>query len=79
MGEIELKFGSPGNTKDGLMSQTHCTGPEAGQGQGTGLGMVGFYIMLCIVHTTWGQGKGQGTIVSYCARIVPCPSPVHCV
>ena len=30
------------------------TGPGQGQGQGMGLEMMGFYIMLCTVHTTQG-------------------------
>ena len=44
-----------------------------GQGPGPrpGLGMMGFCITLCTVHTT--QGQGQETIVFYCARSSPCP------
>ena len=39
--------------------------------------MMGFYITLCTVHTT----QGQGTIAFYCARPgpCPCPGPVQCV
>ena len=52
-----------------------------GHGQGMGLGMMSFYIILCIIHIT--QGQGQGTIVSYCATPVHCPcfipSHVQCV
>ena len=56
------------------MGQTHCTGPGEGQGQGTGLGTMGFYIMLCTVHTT----QGKGIIVSFCAHPGPysCPGPL---
>ena len=51
-------------------------------GTGTGTGeMMGFYIMLCSVHTTQGQGQEQGTIVFYCTHPRPCPGPglVQCV
>ena len=66
-----------------LMAHSYCMGP----GQGQGPGNDGFYIMLCIVHTTQGQGQGQRTIVFYCADPGPCPcpcsgpspGPVHCV
>ena len=60
------------------MGQTHCTGPGAGQGQGTGLGTMGFYIMLCTVHTTQGKGWGLGIIVSFCTHPgpYPCPGPL---
>ena len=34
---------------------------------------MGFYITLCIVHTTQGQGQVHGIIVFYCAHPVPCP------
>ena len=34
-----------------------------------------FYIMLCAVQTTQGQGQEQGTIVFYCAHHGPCPCP----
>ena len=37
---------------------------------------MGFYITLCTVHTT--QGQGQGTIVFYCARPDPGPGPCPC-
>ena len=37
-----------------LMAHAHCMGP--------GPRMMGFYIMLCTVHTT--QGQGHGTIVT---------------
>ena len=42
---------------------------------------MGFYIMLCTVHTTQGQGQGQGAIVFYCTHPSPCPctGPVQCV
>ena len=30
--------------------------------------IMGFYIMLCTVHTTQGQGQVHGTIVFYCAH-----------
>ena len=53
------------------MIHTHCTGP--GQGPGT----MGFYIMLCTVHTT--QGLGQGTIVLYRACPGPGPVPEQCI
>ena len=38
---------------------------------------MGFYIMLCTVHTT----QGQGTIVFYCICPGPCngPGAVQCV
>ena len=54
------------------LKYTHYTG------QGPRLGMMGFYIMTCAVHTTWGQG--QGTIVFYCAPPghCPCPCPGAC-
>ena len=47
-----------------LMAHSHYTG----QGQGSGLGprMMDFYITLCTVHTTQGQGQRQGTIVITC-------------
>ena len=38
------------------MAHSHCTGPRQGQGPG----MMDFYITLCTVHTT----QGQGTIVT---------------
>ena len=45
--------------------------------------MMGFYITLCTVHTTQGQGRGQVTIVFYCVHpdLCPCPVPglVQCV
>ena len=45
--------------------------------------MMGFYNMLCTVHTTKGQGLVHGTIVFYCAHPIPCPcsgpGPVQCV
>ena len=50
------------------MAHTHCKGP----GQGTGLGTMDFYIMLCTVHTTLRLGSGPEPTVSYCA------SPIHC-
>ena len=60
-----------------VMSHTHCTGP--GQGPGSD----GFYMMLCAVHTTQGQGQKHGTIVFYCVHPVPgprpCPGPAQCV
>ena len=39
--------------------------------------MMGFYIMICTVHTT----QGQGTIAFYCAHPSQCPgpSPMQCV
>ena len=42
---------------------------------------MGFYITLCTVHTTQGQGQGQGTIVLYCAHPghFLCPGPMQCV
>ena len=55
-----------------LMAHTYCTGP------GSRPGMMGFYITICTIHTT----QGQGTIVFYCAHpsSSPCsrPSPVQC-
>ena len=36
---------------------------------------MGFYVMLCTVHTTQGQGQGQGTIVSIVPVLVPLPVP----
>ena len=43
---------------------------------------MGFYIMLCTVHTTQGQGQSQGTTVFYCAHhgacLGPSPGPVQC-
>ena len=36
----------------GLMARSHCTG--------TGQGTMDFYIMLCTVHITQGQGLGTG-------------------
>ena len=41
---------------------------------GMGQEIMGFYITLCIVHTT--QGQGQVTIVFYCVYPSPCPCPV---
>ena len=65
-----------------LMAHTHCMGPEVGTGQGTGLGMMAFYIMLCTVHTTLRLGKEPEPIVSYCTSPSPCvgpgPIPVQC-
>ena len=37
------------------MTHSHCTGP----GTGTELGMRGFYVMLCTVHTAPGLGTGM--------------------
>ena len=58
-----------------IMVHTHC------MGQGQGLEMMGFYIMLCTTHTT--QGQGQGTIVFYSAHSGPCPcsgpGPKQCI
>ena len=51
------------------MIHTHCTGP--GQGPGT----MGFYNMLCTVHTT----QGQGTIVLCRACPGPGPVPEQCI
>ena len=42
------------------MACPHCTGRRTGHG----MGMMGFYITLCTVHTI--QGQGQGNIVFYC-------------
>ena len=42
-----------------LMARSQCT--EPGPGQGTGQGMMDFYIMLCTFHITQGQGPGRGT------------------
>ena len=43
--------------------------------------MMGFYITLCTVHTTQGQGQTQGIIVFCCTHPCPCsgPGPVQCV
>ena len=38
------------------LQPSHCTGLGPGMGQGT----MGFYIMLCTIHTTQGQGWGPG-------------------
>ena len=38
---------------------------------------MGFYIMLCTVHTTQGQGQGQGTIVFYRAHPISYPCSSH--
>ena len=56
------------------MACSQCTGP--GQGLGTGLGMMGFYIMLCTAHTT--QRQGTGTAPMGCIPISPLgPVPGH--
>ena len=36
---------------------------------------VGFYVTLCTVHNTQGQGQVHGAIVFYFAHSIPCPSP----
>ena len=51
----------------GVMAHTHCTG----QGQGQGWETMGFYIMLCTVHTTQGLGQGQRPVVSFVPILVP--------
>ena len=55
-----------------LMAHSYCMGP----GQGQGPENDGFYIMLCIVHTTQGQGQGQRTLFSIVLILVPVPVPV---
>ena len=47
--------------KPGFMAHSNCTGT----GPGTGLGTMGFYIMLCTVHTTHGQGM-MGFYIMLC-------------
>ena len=48
---LQGQWGMPPPPHDALL-----TGPGLGQeqGQGTGLGMMGFYIILCTVHTAQG-------------------------
>ena len=53
------------------MVHAHCT--KTGTGTGSGTGTMGFYIMLCTVHTT--QGQGQRTFFFYCVR----SCPVQCI
>ena len=36
---------------------------------------MGFYMTLCTVHITQGQGRRYGAIVFSCAHPVPCPCP----
>ena len=38
-----------------LMARSHCTKPGLGQGQGTALEKMGFYILCRTVHTAWDR------------------------
>ena len=64
------------------MAHTHCTRPGTGTGQGTGHGMMDFYIVLCTAHAILRLGSRTEPIVCYCASPVPCtapgPVPVQC-
>ena len=55
-----------------LMAHTHCMGPGPGQEQGTGPGTMGFYTMLCNVHTTQWWDRDREPLFS----IVPIPFSV---
>ena len=56
------------------MAHTHYTGLAQGRGLLPGTETMSFYIILCTVHST--QGQGPGTIVFYCPILVPMAVPV---
>ena len=54
------------------MAYSHCMAPE------TGPGTMGLYIMPITIHTTQGQGQGQGPMGCIPNSMFSVPVPVSC-